>query len=562
MLNTIKKIFSKNQKFRGTLTVQNEENFNATMTICNAELQITDIISPTTIPFNSITDLELKDRLLSFICNSEKFVFESDDSSVIYERIKSYTSEKSIFGCKKLEYFIYNTDERSFNLYEKPVTLKIIYDNKYYLRIEDPSAVIHLEEIKTSTQYYMDQQNNSFVWSVFTDSLFHTFCIKFADKIEFLEFLTKYVESSYKSVNSDQEEHKFFENMVKFNMNPQEPVITSENDADTDEYDWREYDEPDKSKAADDAANEHLIVGKEKVFVTRGSSLGIFNATADDVVFQSSIQNAFKDPSKIITHNQDQNLLVLDDNERDKLQLMDLNRGEVIEKWDIDNEMNDYFDSFKFSNDSTLIGLSDYSLFRIDPRLKEKIAEKNEYKTKNEFSCGVTTESGDVAVASKKGDLRLYNKINIRAKSLLPGFGDEIIGIDTCKDGSVILCTCKNYILVYLATSDYSKRLGKDKPTPKRLQLKPQHLSLINEEVSFTPAKFDRDDRLIITSTGRFVVKWKVEDVLAGCVYNYSLKALYDTIVDEKFTFNGNDIVVALPNDVKKVTEADLRQPK
>lgn len=562
MLNTIKKIFSKNQKFRGTLTVQNEENFNATMTICNAELQITDIISPTTIPFNSITDLELKDRLLSFIYNSEKFVFESDDSSVIYERIKSYTSEKFIFGCKKLEYFIYNTDERSFNPYEKPVTLKIINDNKYYLRIEDPSAVIHLEEIKTSTQYYMDQQNNSFVWSVFTDSLFHTFCIKFVDKIEFLEFLTKYVESSYKSVNSDQEEHKFFENMVKFNMNPQEPVITSENDADTDEYDWREYDEPDKSKTDDEAANEHLIVGKEKVFVTRGSSLGIFNATVDDVVFQSSIQNAFKDPAKIITHNQDQNLLVLDDNERDKLQILDLNRGEVIEKWDINNEMNDYFDSFKFSNDSTLIGVSDYSLFRIDPRLKEKIAEKNEYKTKNEFSCGVTTESGDVAIASKKGDLRLYNKINIRAKSLLPGFGDEIIGIDTCKDGSIILCTCKNYILVYLAKNDYSKRLGKDKATPKRLQLKPQHLSLINEEVSFTPAKFDRDDRLIITSTGRFVVKWKVEDVLAGSVYNYSLKALYDTIIDEKFTFNGNDIVVALPNDVKKVTEADLRQPR
>lgn len=560
MLNTIKKLFNKNNKFEGTLYIQKEQYKNATMTLSAAELSISSEKYNKMISFDSITDLNKKDNSLSFIHDDEKYVFDCNDSGLIYEKINSFTSKKSIFNCDKLEYFIYSTEERAFNLYEQKVKLSLISDIKYYLRIEDESAIIHLEEIKTSTQYYMDQDNNSFVWSVYLESSFHTFCIKFTERIDFLEFLTKYVECSYKSVNSDQEQHKFFENMVNFNSKQAGASVASENT--TDEEDWTAYDEPEKKKKNDDLANKHLVVGNENVFVTRGKSLGVFSTADSDMVFMSNLKNILDDPYKITTHNQDQNLLILDKNEQDKLQLLDLNRGEIVEKWNIDNKMNDYFNSYKFSNNSTLVGVSDYSLFRIDPRLKDKVAEQNEYKTKNEFSCGIATESGDVAVASKKGDLRLYNKINIRAKSLLPGFGDEIIGIDTCRDGSIILCTCKNYILVYSAKNDYSKPIGKEKPAPKRLQLKPQHLSLISEDVNFTPAKFDCDDKLIVTSTGRFVVKWRIEDVMDGNVYNYSLKALHDIIVDENFVFNGKDIVVAMQNDVKKITQNDLKRPR
>jgi hypothetical protein len=51
--------------------------------------------------------------------------------------------------------------------------------------------------------------------------------------------------------------------------------------------------------------------------------------------------------------------------------------------------------------------------------------------TKNKFSCAATTGKGELAVASAKGEIRLYNKLSTRAKTMLPGLGDAIIGIDT-----------------------------------------------------------------------------------------------------------------------------------
>lgn len=562
-----KNVPNEDGKCTGILWIQSKEHKDVSLSIDGDRLDVGGLPTPLLVPMNSVTDLELKEDSLCFVFNREKFKFRGESSKILFEKMKPFATQRSIFKALNIHYFTYSTEERSFIMHDKPVAMKIIFDEKYYLRIEDETSVVHLEEITTDTQYYMDQENHSFVWSVFNEAAFHTFCAKFQDRIDFLEFLTKYVESSYKSVNSGQTEHRFFEDMVKIRQIHQNPADSPAIPRDHDDYqdNWTECEEehPVKSEfGRDEQTNRHLVVGSSQVFVARGSSLGVFDVAQDDVSFRTHIQNVLSDPHKIITHNHDQSLLVLDKEQRDKLLMLDLSKGEVVEKWEIGGKMNDYFDSSKQSNDGTLVGVSDYSLFRIDPRLKDKVAERNEYKTRNEFSCGIATRSGDVAVASRKGDLRLYNKIDVRAKSLLPGFGDEIIGIDTSKDGSLILCTCENYILVFRANTNYSKSIGKNKPTPKRLQLKPQHLSLINERVSFIPAKFDQDDSLIISGTGRFVVKWRVLDVISGDVHNYSLKALYDTVVDESFVFNGADIVVALPNDVRKVAEKELRRPK
>jgi len=39
-----------------------------------------------------------------------------------------------------------------------------------------------------------------------------------------------------------------------------------------------------------------------------------------------------------------------------------------------------------------------------------------QYATKNDFSAATTTESGKVAVASNKGDIRLFDSIGKNAK--------------------------------------------------------------------------------------------------------------------------------------------------
>jgi hypothetical protein len=43
-------------------------------------------------------------------------------------------------------------------------------------------------------------------------------------------------------------------------------------------------------------------------------------------------------------------------------------------------------------------------------------AQFKQYATKNDFSAAVTTESGKLAVASNKGDIRLFDQIGKNAK--------------------------------------------------------------------------------------------------------------------------------------------------
>jgi hypothetical protein len=62
-------------------------------------------------------------------------------------------------------------------------------------------------------------------------------------------------------------------------------------------------------------------------------------------------------------------------------------------------------------------------LFRIDPRIQgNKLVESQfkQYATKNDFSAAATTESGKVALASNKGDIRLFDQIGKNAKVRLP----------------------------------------------------------------------------------------------------------------------------------------------
>lgn len=515
-----------------------------------------------------IKDLKFLEKEITFTCSDKKYRLRGDNLFPLFEKLRPLVWDLYLFKAEKITYFVYNAQTRLFDPYPSLVSIRLYQDVLYYMRMEDEFTIIHFEEINTKTQYYMDQANLSFVWSTYSDEKFYTFCIKFENSLTFLEFRSKYIEFAYKSANKDTDYNNYFSGIgdVSINNDDESGQGISQDKKEDDTSDQEEDEEVLRKNTAkikvenkDNMSNEHLIMSMGQCFVTRGSSLGVFDLSKDNLKFRTQIKNVLGNPQKIITHDGDTRLLILDKEKKNHIGLMDLARGEIVEKWEMNENINDYFDSVLHKNDSTLVGLSDRSLFRIDPRVKEKIVAKKEYKTKNEFSCGIATTKGNLAVASKKGDLRLYDKIDKRAKTLLPGFGSEVRGIDTSGDGSIILCTCKSYILVFTVDSNYAKN-SKD-AVPRRLQLKPQHSTLLQDEISFTTAKFDQDDTIIITSTGRFVIKWKIYDILKGNLYNYSIKELSEKVIDEDFIVNGQDIVVALKNDVRKMTEKDLKKP-
>lgn len=512
---------------------------------------------------DEISAVEHRGRRLGFVHRRQKYLFACEgDLTRMYERLCPLIRGCEVLYEKMAIYSKYSTANGAFEMVEGSIRVLIARDEVFLLRIETDEEVVHCEEITTETQYYMDQKNATFVWSVPRDGMFYTFSLKFLSTVDFLEFLSRYVSCLYKNVNREEnaEAERHFERMEMENYQDEEEPSSEE-----EEYESCDNDELENHFGEAEEKNRHLIVGDDMAFVTRGRSVGVFKNTSDGLEFRANIRDVLEDDvEKIITHDKCSSLIYLDKNERDRLHKLDIERGEVVETWSMDRTINDYFDSQKLSDSGTLVGLSDYSVFRIDPRTREKVVESKEYKTKNEFNCGMATGLGHVVVGSRKGDLRLYDKIDKRAKSLLPGFGDEIRHIDVTSNGKHIICTCKNYLMLTTVPGDYKQSVGKEKPVPKRLHLKPEHLAYINEEVDFTPAKFSTDEAesSIVTSTGSYVVKWNLGDVLAGRLYSYQLTKCSDLVVADNFEFGeNNNVIVTMPDDVRKVSVRSLRRP-
>jgi len=231
------------------------------------------------------------------------------------------------------------------------------------------------------------------------------------------------------------------------------------------------------------------------------------------------------------------------------------------------------------TREQTLVGASHNALFRIDPRVSGNKLVNDEYKqyvSKNKFSAVTTTKKGQLAVASEKGDIRLFDSIGKNAKTALPPLGDPILGIDVTADGRYIVATTKTYLLLIdtlIGEGRYSGSLGFDrsfpataKPMPRRLQLRVEHVAYMNHDISFTPARFnqgeDQEENAIVTSTGQFVIAWDFAKVKKGHLDRYEIKKYEDHVVQDNFKFGDDkEIIVALQNNVLAVNKKHLKKP-
>jgi hypothetical protein len=235
------------------------------------------------------------------------------------------------------------------------------------------------------------------------------------------------------------------------------------------------------------------------------------------------------------------------------------------------------------TNEQTFLGLSKNALYRIDPRLSgNKLVESElkQYVSKNDFSAAATTEKGYIAVASNKGDIRMFDRLGINAKTHIPALGEPIIGLDVSADGRWVLATCRTYLLLIDALQKegrYEGKLGFErsfakacKPQPRRLGLTPNHVAQFQHEtgapLSFTPARFNTglnaSETSIITATGPFIVTWNMKKVLANRKDPYSIKRYSEEIKADNFKFGSDkNVIVALPNQVDMIAKQMLRRP-
>lgn len=235
------------------------------------------------------------------------------------------------------------------------------------------------------------------------------------------------------------------------------------------------------------------------------------------------------------------------------------------------------------TSEPTFLGISKNALYRIDPRLsgnKLVDSELKQYMSKNDFSTAATTEKGHIAVASNKGDIRMFDRLGINAKTHIPALGEPIIGLDVSADGRWVLATCRTYLLLIDAMQKAGKNEGKlgfekafakdSKPQPRRLGLQPSHVAQFQHETGaplrFTPARFnagvDDKETSIITATGPFIVTWNMKKVLAGRKDPYTIKRYAEEIKADNFRYGSDkNVIVALPNEVNMVAKGSFKKP-
>ncbi|KAK1753182.1 hypothetical protein QBC47DRAFT_387961 [Echria macrotheca] len=367
--------------------------------------------------------------------------------------------------------------------------------------------------------------------------------------------------------------------------------------APSEHYDSDEEEDDLESKPKDGEVNKQLAVGykHDRSFVVRGSKIGVFKHTPNNhLEFSTNIskvqtpEGTLFSPKKVMLHNEDRNLILQKDDDPNKLYRMDLEYGKVVDEWKVHDDIPvvTFAPENKFAqmtHEPTFLGVSHNALYRVDPRVsgsKLVDAQLKQYASKNDFSALATTEKGYIAVASNKGDVRLFDRLGINAKTHIPALGEAIIGLDVSADGRWVLATCKTYLLLVDALQKDGKNAGKlgfeksfaadSKPQPRRLALTPEHVAQFAYEtgkgVNFTPAKFNTgagsEETSIITATGPYIIEWSLKKVLSGRKAPYLIKRYTDDVKADDFKFGTDkNVIVALPNEVNMVDKARLRKP-
>ncbi|KAJ6133253.1 hypothetical protein N7471_008468 [Penicillium samsonianum] len=362
-------------------------------------------------------------------------------------------------------------------------------------------------------------------------------------------------------------------------------------------YDSDEEEEDVVTRDADGNVNSQLAVGykHDRSFVVRGSKIGVFKHTAhNNLEFSTTISkvetpkgNLFS-PKKVMLHAEDQNMILQNGDDPNSLYKMDLEYGKIVDEWKVHDDIavETFAPENKFAQMTAaqpFVGVSKNALYRIDPRLSgNKLVDSDlkQYASKNDFSAMATTEKGYLAVASNKGDIRMFDRLGINAKTHIPALGEPIIGLDVSADGRWVLATCRTYLLLIDSLQKEGKNEGKlgferafakdSKPQPRRLGLQPAHVAQFQHEtkqpLSFTTARFntgvDSTETSIVTATGPFIITWSMKKVIANRKDPYTIKRYEENVMADNFRFGSDkNVIVALPNEVNMVAKRTFQKP-
>ncbi|TFL00478.1 VID27 cytoplasmic protein [Pterulicium gracile] len=510
------------------------------------------------------------------------------------------------------ELYVWVPETEEFNLEETVIAKIIKRDNSfdYYLTARNDKDQLFAHKVSGEMNQRFSRRMQSLTWNTLEDRQQKSWLLRFNEEPAYDSILHAFSQAVWETLHQVSYEKTKPEERSYYNSahedvemrdvqgeEDDEDEVNSELDPDEEaDSDSEQEDDDDQlgdlpPALAKGEKNSQLTVGyKGDSYVVRGASLGRFEHDGTNVDYKGTIDNikttkgqSFK-PKHIMLHDQDRKMIMMNPAEPNSLYHLDVTTGKVVEEWKIHDDvpvLNIAPDS-KFAQTTpqeTFVGTSGNAVFRVDPRVSgNKMVESQfkQYTGKNQFSGVTTTAKGGLAVASEKGDIRLFDSIGKNAKTALPPLGDPILGVDVTADGRYIVATTKTYLLLIdtlIGEGRYQGQLGFDrsfpasaKPVPARLQLRSEHVAYMNHGISFSPARFntgpDLVENAIVTSTGPFIVAWNFSKVKKGQLDRYEIKKYEENVVQDSFKFGDDkEIIVALGNNVLNINKKNLKRP-
>ncbi|KAK8205829.1 vacuolar import and degradation protein [Phyllosticta capitalensis] len=543
---------------------------------------------------------------------------ESSKKATAAPESRPQPEARDVLSNERAELHLFDFESGAFILQDQSVTATVseIGNWDYWLHIAGDDKEWLGQPVVPDVNPVFNFEYLSFIFNHYTeDGSAYSWLLRFKDQETEERFQQGLMQALWEHLNQvkwaktkDDERDYVLEAFNDLTVEDEQAGEEEEEDEDDEEEEDRprarseESDEDDDEddavpKEADGNVNSQLAVGykHDRSFVVRGHKIGVFKHTDDNhLEFSTNISKVetpkgkLFSPKKVMLHMEDRDMILQNPDNPNSLYRMDLERGQVVDEWKIheDIPLDIFAPEKKYSQmtgEQTFLGLSRNALYRVDPRLSgNKLVDSDlkQYTSKNDFSAAATTEKGYIAVASNKGDIRMFDRLGINAKTALPQIGDPIIGVEVSADGRWILATTRTYLLLIDALQTEGKNEGKlgfeksfpkdAKPQPRRLALTPAHVAQFQHEtkapISFTPARFnagvDSEETNIITASGPFVITWSLKKVLAGRKDPYSIKRYAEEVKADNFRFGSDkNVIVALPNEVDMVSRRALRRP-
>lgn len=556
-------------------------------------------------------------------------------------KVKQDTIKGENLGSFETNLYLFDPIKEEFMLQETSITANLIElgKYKYWFAIGDDSSANQLGTFINNDLFSnFDDLNLAFIFNYGFKNITLSYMIKFFNIASFKEFKVTWSSLLWMSSNrlpwdklSDKDKHfiinpklnivKDLDNILGFtdgdDLLEKQRIEKEkiENEA-NDEYD-DEYDDDDvknlrskkknlfvKSEAFANTShgNKSLTVSyrNNRSYIVRGDNIGIFKTQSEendgvaDLEYISVVKNIKgKNGIKILPENpmmymEDRSMILADKTNTQKLYKMDIEKGIIVEEWGTgEKEIVKIGPTKKFDqliNEQTVLGVSENSLFKLDPRIntENKVVqdEMKEYKTKVKFSSIATTTNGHIAIGSDKGEIRLYDRLGVIAKTTIPSLGEPIKHICTSADGKWLLATCDKMLLLMdltIKTGNKQGTLGFLKSFPQNenvktyiLKVSPEHSSSIvnhtKKPIKYRNAYFNSglglQEKNIITSIGPYAITWSLDKILKEAKTPYAIKLFDNDIVEDNFEFGSEDnVIVALKDDVSVASRKSFKHP-